>query len=129
MKISGYHHIGLYVRDSEKSRAFYEGLGGKVYHSFLSTTTGKNVYLIDLGGGAVIEVIPKGTGKAETDPHWVHATFKTEDPKAEYDAALKAGAASMQEPKEITLGTMIAVNAFVLGPDGEVIEFFKEISR
>jgi catechol 2,3-dioxygenase-like lactoylglutathione lyase family enzyme len=129
MKINGYHHIGLYVKDSEKSRAFYESLGGKVRHSFLSKTTGKNVYLIDLGGGAVIEVIPKGIGKAETDPHWVHAAFKTEDPGAEYDAALKAGATSMQEPKEITLGAMAATNAFVLGPDGEVIEFFKEMSR
>jgi lactoylglutathione lyase len=129
LKITGYHHIGLYVQDSEKSRVFYESFGGKVVHTFLSKTTGKNVYLLDVGQNAVIEIIPKGNGKEEKDPHWVHATFRTDDPKAAYETAIKAGAISQQEPKEITIGSMAAINAFVLGPDNEVIEFFKEIHK
>jgi lactoylglutathione lyase len=127
VKIEGYHHIGLLVQDSEKSRAFYEAFGGKVIHTFLSKTTGKNVYLLDVGGNAVIEIIPKGNGQEEKDPHWVHVAFRTDDPKAAYETALKAGAVSQQAPKEITLGTMTAVNAFILGLDNEVIEFFREI--
>jgi catechol 2,3-dioxygenase-like lactoylglutathione lyase family enzyme len=125
MNITGFHHVGLYVKDSERSRLFYEKLGGTVIHNFLSKSTGKNVYLVDLGG-AVLEIIPKGTGERETNPHWVHVTFRTEDPALEYRMAIDAGAASIQEPKEITLGSMKAFNSFVTGPDGEVIEFFKE---
>lgn len=127
MKIKGYHHIGLYAKDSEESRVFYEALGGRVCHSFLSESTGKNVYLIEMGGSAIIEVIPKGIDKAEQDPHWVHVAFKTEDSQAEYETAIKAGARSLQNPMKITLGTMTAANAFVLGPDGEIIEFFEEL--
>jgi lactoylglutathione lyase len=41
-----------------------------------------------------------------------------------YDLAVKAGAPSRTEPQDGMLGDMAICNAFVFGPDGEVVEFF-----
>jgi catechol 2,3-dioxygenase-like lactoylglutathione lyase family enzyme len=126
MKFNGYHHIGLYAQDLEKSLKFYtEGLGGKITFSFPMGNTGRTIYLVDLGGNAVVEIIPKGNGEAESNAHWAHIAVATDDARAAYEKARKAGALNQSEPQDIVLGTMAVVNAFVTGPDGEVIEFFQ----
>jgi lactoylglutathione lyase len=125
MQINGFHHIGLWVKDSEKSFNFYtKGLGGKVVHSFPTADTGQTVYLVDLGNNAVIEIIPRGNGEEESNAHWAHVAIRTDDVRAAYDLAIQAGAVSRTAPQDVTLGTMAAANAFVIGPDHEVIEFF-----
>ncbi len=126
MTFNGYHHIGLYAADWEKSLQFYaDGLGGKITFSFPMGDTGKTIYLVDLGGNAVVEIIPKGLGEAESNAHWAHIAITTDDARAAYEKALKAGAIKQSEPQDLLLGTMAVCNAFVLGPDGEVIEFFQ----
>ena len=126
MKFNGYHHIGLYVKDWEKSLKFYtEGLGGKVTFSFPMGDSGKTIYLVDLGGHAVVELIPRGNGEAEVNAHWAHIAVETDDARAAYHMAISAGAAKQSEPQDMMLGTMAVCNAFVTGPDGEVIEFFQ----
>jgi lactoylglutathione lyase len=126
MHINGFHHIGLWVNDSQKSLDFYtKGLGGKIVHSFPTADMPKTVYLVDLGNNAVVEIIPRGNGEEETNAHWAHVAIRTDDARASYETAIKAGAASRQEPKDMMLGTMAATNAFVYGPDREVIEFFQ----
>ncbi len=126
MKFNGYHHIGLYAQDWEKSLKFYtDGLGGEITFSFPMGNTGKTIYLVDLGGNAVVEIIPKGNGEAETNAHWAHIAVATDDARAAYEKARKAGALAQSEPQDLLLGTMAVCNAFVLGPDGEVIEFFQ----
>jgi catechol 2,3-dioxygenase-like lactoylglutathione lyase family enzyme len=126
MPFNGFHHIGLWVKDAQKSLDFYtKGLGGKVVFSFPMSDSDKTINLVDLGNNAVIEIIPRGKGEEETNAHWAHVAVRTDDAHAAYDKALKAGAASRSEPKDNTLGTMAVCNAFVLGPDHEVIEFFQ----
>ncbi|MDR3139492.1 MAG: VOC family protein [Treponema sp.] len=126
MLFDGYHHIGLFVQDSQKSLDFYtKGLGGKVSFSFPMGDSGKTIYLVDLGNNAVIEIIPRGSGEAEANARWAHIAIRTGDARAAYDLALKAGAVSRSEPRDAELGTMLVRNAFVLGPDHEVIEFFQ----
>ncbi len=126
MAFDGYHHIGLMVKDAEKSLNFYtEGLGGEVTFSFPMGDTGSTIYLVDLGGHAVVEIIPRGNGEAEANAHWAHIALNTADTRAAYALALAAGATSRSEPRDGKLGTMAVCNAFVLGPDGEVIEFFE----
>jgi len=125
MKINGYHHLGLGAKDAEKSLEFYKKLGGKVIHSFPMGDSGKTIYLVDMGGNAVVEIIPNGNGQEESNAHWIHAAFRTDDARAAYDLALKAGAVSRTEPKDVKLGSMPAIIAFVYGPDKEVIEFFQ----
>ena len=126
MQFNGYHHIGLWAQDAQKSLDFYtKGLGAKLNHSFPMGDSGKTIYLVDLGGNAVIEIIPNGKGQEEMNAHWVHVAVRTDDAKAAYEMALKAGAVSKSAPKDVSLGTMPACIAFVFGPDGEVIEFFQ----
>jgi trk system potassium uptake protein TrkA len=61
MSFQGYHHIGLIVDDAARSRRFYEELGGKITFSFPMGGSDKIIYLIDLGGNAVVEIIPRGS--------------------------------------------------------------------
>lgn len=126
MQFSGYHHIGLAVKNIEKSLKFYtEGLGGTISFSFPMGNTGKTIYLIDLGGHAVVELLPKGNDEAEANARWAHIALSTDDTHKAYEKALKAGAQKQTEPQDIVLGTMAVCNAFVTGPDGEAIEFFE----
>ena len=126
MQFNGYHHVGLFAKDARKSLDFYtRGLGGKETFSFPMGDSGKTIHLVDLGGNAVIEIIPRGTGEEEVNAHWAHLAVRTDDAKAAYETAVKAGAVSRSEPNEATLGTMKVCNAFVYGPDREVIEFFQ----
>ncbi|GHV65373.1 hypothetical protein AGMMS49587_19520 [Spirochaetia bacterium] len=126
MKFDGYHHIGLWVKDARKSFDFYtKGLGGKETFHFPMDGGDKIIHLVDLGGNAVVEIIPRGNGAEEQDAHWAHIALRTDDARAAYDLALKAGAVSRSAPQDMKLGTMPVTNAFVLGPDNEVIEFFQ----
>jgi catechol 2,3-dioxygenase-like lactoylglutathione lyase family enzyme len=122
----GYHHIGLVVDNAGRSLKFYtDGLGGKVTFSFPMGDSGKTVYLIDLGGNAVVEIIPRGQNGAEANARWAHIAVAASDARKAYDLALKAGAIPQSEPNDGNLGTMPVCTAFVKGPDGEVIEFFQ----
>jgi lactoylglutathione lyase len=126
MQFNGFHHIGLFVKDAQKSFDFYtQGLGAKVTFSFPMADSDKTIYLVDLGSNAVIEIIPRGNGEEESNAHWAHVAVRTDDARAAYDKAVKAGAVSRSEPNEVKLGTMAVCNAFVYGPDREVIEFFQ----
>jgi lactoylglutathione lyase len=126
MQFDGYHHIGLWVKDAQKSLDFYtKGLGGKVTRSFPMQDSDKTIYLVDLGNNAVIEIIPRGNGEEEANARWAHLAVRTGDARAAYDLALKAGAASRNEPSDKMLGSMDICNAFVYGPDQEIIEFFQ----
>ena len=126
MQFNGYHHAGLYAKDAQKSLNFYtKGLGGKMIFSFPMADSDKTIYLVDLGNNAVIEIVPKGNGEEEANAHWAHMAIRTDDARAAYDMAIKAGAVSRNEPKETKLGTMNVCHSFVYGPDREVIEFFQ----
>lgn len=126
MSINGYHHIGLWVKDADKSLKFYtEGLGGKVVFSFPMGDSGKTIFLVDLGGNAVVEIIPRGNGEPEANARWAHIALSSDDVRKDYARAIKAGAVSQSEPWDGKLGTMAIANAFVVGPDGEIIEYFQ----
>ena len=125
MKFNGYHHIGLFVQDSEKSLEFYKKLGGVETHSFTMGDPDKKIYLVDLGGHAVIEIIPQGSGEDEANARFAHVALDTCDAKAAYEHALQIGAESRTEPTDVNLGTLAARIAFVYGPDREVVEFFE----
>ena len=130
MQFNGIHHIGLLVKDIQKSLDFYtKGLGGKVIYSFPMSNNDKTIYLVDLGGNSVVEIIPRGNGEEEANAHWAHLALRTDDARAAYEQAIKAGAVSRSEPKENNLGTMKVIAPFVYGPDREVIEFFQIMDK
>ncbi|MDR0721616.1 MAG: VOC family protein [Treponema sp.] len=126
MKFDGFHHIGLWVKNAEQSLNFYtNGLGGKQIFSFPLGDGEKTIYLVDLGNNAVVEIIPQGTDEAERQARWAHVAIRTDDTRAAYERALKAGAESSIAPQDLNLGTLPVCNAFVRGPDHELIEFFQ----
>ena len=126
MQINGYHHIGLIVEDVERSLKFYvDGLGGKEIFSFPMGSTGKTIHMVDLGGNAVVEILPRGTEEAEANARWAHICLATDDTRNAYAQALEAGAISRTEPRDGSHGERGMCNAFVFGPDNEIIEFYQ----
>lgn len=126
MAFHGYHHIGLKVRDMDKSLRFYtEGLGGKVTCQFPMGSTGLTIYMVDLGENSVVELLPNGPEEAESNARWAHIALATDDARGAYDMAMAAGAVTRSAPQDMTLGDMDVCNAFVFGPDEEIIEFFE----
>jgi lactoylglutathione lyase len=126
MAFNGYHHIGLSTDNPERSLWFYTvGLGGKQVGHFPMGSSGKTIHLVDLGGNAVVEILPLGNEGPEASARWAHIALATDNAREAYALALRAGALSRSEPADVTLGEMAVCNAFVYGPDGEVIEFFQ----
>ena len=125
MSINGYHHVGLIVKDMQKSLKFYEeGFGGKIVSSF-SVEEGKEIFLVDLGNGAVAELIPRGSGEGETNARWAHIALKTDSLDDDLKKAVSAGARLRSEPRIISVSGTDAKTAFIFGPDDEVIELFQ----
>jgi hypothetical protein len=64
---------------------------------------------------------------------WLHFAMHADDVDAAYAAAITAGAKPLIEPKEVPLDSrpykMTLRIAFVIGLDGEQLEFFKIVSK
>jgi len=130
MKYNGFHHIGLKTKDAEKSLDFYTRvLGGKETMRFPMPGSDKTIYMVDLGNNAVVEIIPRGTEEEEANARWAHIALRTDDARAAYEAAIKNGAVSQSEPKELDIGIMTICIAFVYGPDREIVEFFQIVKE
>ena len=59
---------------------------------------------------------------------WGHLALCTDDVPGAFDTAVRAGAKVKSKPNNVALGTVPPTPlqvAFVYGPDGEEIEFFK----
>lgn len=120
---TGYHHIGLASDDTAKSLKFYtEVLGGNMTNAF--PIRGGEGYLVDMGGGAVVEILPFGEGGTEAHANWAHIALETDDVQNAYNVALAGGARPKSEPSKGQLGDMPITCAFVYGPDNEEVEFF-----
>jgi catechol 2,3-dioxygenase-like lactoylglutathione lyase family enzyme len=129
MAITGFHHMGLYVADMARSLAFYRNaLGGREVRRF-PIGEGSDIVLLDLGGGAVIELIPVSAdaGAADVKSGWAHIALLSDDPRAAFDAAVAAGAEVWMAPAELELGGVKTLLAYVFGPDHEILEFYLEL--
>ena len=127
-------HIALKASDFEKSVKFYTDLGMEPYLSWGEGE--KRVQMLKFGGGAgILELFAGGIKSDITNEanagKYIHFAYAVEDVEAAYNTALDAGALSKVAPKIAypdTKPEKVALNvAFVYGPDGEELEFFKEI--
>lgn len=122
----GFHHIGLAVSNTERSVAFYTAIGGKVTCKFPFGDA--MIYMIDLGGGAVLEIIPfLKDDSAQQSPRFAHIALECDDVPAAFKRLVDAGAKVKSEPGDLILAAeppINACNAFLIGPDGEDIELF-----
>ena len=126
----GLHHIALATADFDRTLEFYtDGLGCQLARIW-GEGSGRAA-MLDIGNGVLIEVFANGTPDPAQNEKWVHIAFKTSNPDQAYANAIKAGAASHMEPKDMTIQSdppMDVRIAFVKGPSGEIIEFFQEKS-
>jgi lactoylglutathione lyase len=72
------NHIGIYVKDLEKSLAFYDELFGfKVVNSFISGEA--KISMIDIGGGVLELVQRPGSPTTPPDGNWCHMAIHDPD--------------------------------------------------
>ena len=127
--VKGFHHVALKASDFDRSVAFYKALGltervrwGEGDH---------RAVMLDMGDGGCIEIFAGGEDRARTDERFLHLAFRVDDVDFAFNTATAAGATVKYEPYEACPdGAVPAIRmriAFVYGPDGELLEFFKEI--
>jgi len=126
---AGSHHLAVAAADFDKSMKFYtEGLGMKVAASW-GEDKGRAA-MLDIGDGSHIELFANGSEEESKNERFVHFAIRTLDPDAAYENALAAGAKVKSPPKTLNIPCdppMPVRIAFVFGPDGEVLEFFKNL--
>ena len=134
----GFHHVALRVYDFDASMKFYiEGLGFK--HAYGWGADGRangepdsRAAMLDTGDGNYLEVFAGGTrkpGEPAPDGPFFHIAFRTTDTVAALERARAAGGVVTVEPKRVVpphaeQPAKTFHIAFVLGPDGESVEFF-----
>lgn len=129
IKGMGFHHIALKCKDIEKSLAMYRALGMKEIVRWGEGE--KLVVMLDVGDGGRIELFANGSDEYSVNGKWQHFAMCVDDVDAAYATARAAGFGEHTAPKVVALPSSpapISINiAFVVGPDGEEVEFFKEV--
>ncbi len=129
IKGAGSHHIALMASDFEKSLAFYKALGFKEVARWGDEI--KTIAMLDIGDGSRIELFSNGGDEYSVAGKWAHFAVKVDDVEEAFDIAVKAGGVPKIYPKVVPLDSSpykMSINiAFVYGPSGEELEFFKEL--
>lgn len=125
----GFHHIALKAANFEESYKFYtEGLGMTPLAGW-GEGDGR-IQMLDIGDSAILELFAGGSEKAEVG-RYIHLAFRCDDVDAAFATAVKAGAKVKTEPFTVPVNAqpkpMTLRVAFVFGPSGEELEFFKVV--
>ena len=133
----GYAHMAIAAKDFDKSMTFYKALGMKVYTQWGEGDS--RIALLDTGNGDLIELFAKpdlNTDKVATTADgnpFLHFAFSAQNVDEAYRIALEAGATPLKPPAELPLKAhpicLTLRSAFVKGPSGEELEFFKTVVK
>ena len=131
MKTSpGFHHVALRVRDFEATLRLYQDGFGFV-RRFGWGEGDRQAAMLDTGDGNYLEVFAgskRPPGEDAPEGALLHLALRTADVDAAYARAVAAGARSQSAPQDVVIDGEFPVPtrlAFVIGLDGEVIEFFQ----
>lgn len=129
IKGMGVHHIALRSTDFDKSLAFYKSLG---LTERVGWGEGENrASMLDFGDGNCLELFGNGEKCENTDKRFYHIALRVDNVDSAFEIALASGATPKNEPMNVSpenASKPFSMRiAFVYGPDGEIIEFFKEI--
>ena len=123
------HHIALMATDFEKSLAFYKALGFKEIVRWGDAI--KTIAMLDIGDGSRIELFSNGGDEYPACGKWAHVAVRVDNVEEAFNIAVKAGGVPKIYPKVVPLESTpykMSINiAFVYGPSGEELEFFKEL--
>ena len=133
----GYAHMAIAAKDFDKSLTFYKALGMKVYTQWGEGDS--RIALLDTGNGDLVELFAQpdlNTDKMATPADgnpFLHFAFSAQNVDEAYRIALAAGATPVTPPTEMSLRSHpVALTlriAFVKGPSGEELEFFKTVIK
>ncbi len=129
----GMDHVGIRAADLQSSVNFYRqmliGVGTSIADS------GSDVGRVDLvrvgPESGMVELFEHARGQAPegaNDVGIIHFAVGVPDVDAAYERAIAAGARPMEGPRSVVLalqGGAVVRAAFVMGPDGEVIELIE----
>ena len=129
IKGMGFHHIALKAADIEKSSRFYEALGMTFV---VGWGEGENeIRMFDFGDGGRLELFANGGDDDAVNGKFAHLALCVDNVEEAYEIALAAGGEPHIAPKVVPLDShpeKISINlAFVKGPDGEEVEFFRQL--
>lgn len=129
IKGMGFHHIALRCADIEKSLTMYKALGMK---EEVRWGEGERlIVMLDIGDGGHIEMFANGSDEYAVKGKWNHFAMHVDNVDDAYRIALAAGFQPLTPPKFAPLNSTpekITLNvAFVTGPDGEEVEFFRVV--
>lgn len=128
----GIHHIALRASDLERAIHFYtQALGFRVIARWLEGS--ETIAMLDTGNGTILEIFHGGSSGEhnwdKTAGAMFHLAFAVEDVDTAFYRTLQHGATSKIPPQDVELPGQPKVlhihNAFVYGPDKEVLEFFR----
>jgi len=118
----GIHHVALRVDDLNRAIAFYtEGLGLKV------RVTWPGAALLQADDGSHLELFDGGEHLESVRNGYYHLAYRVENVTDAMNRAVEYGAKLTMPVKQVKLDTLPIECAFVEGPSGESIEFFKEL--
>ena len=130
IKGMSFQHIALKCSDIEKSLKMYKALG---LTEVCRWGEGKGlIVMLDIGDGGRIELFANGNDDYKVMGKWAHFAVNVDDVDCAYKTALDAGFEPLTPPKTEPLDAKpekFSINiAFVKGPDGEELEFFKTVA-
>lgn len=125
----GFHHIALKCKDIEKSLTMYRALGMTEVVRWGEGE--KLIVMLDVGDGGRIELFANGSDEFSENGKWQHFALCVDDVDAAFERAIAAGFEPHILPKVVPLASTpagLTINvAFVKGPDGEQLEFFRQL--
>ena len=130
IKGAGFHHVALRTSFLDKSVAFYKALG---MTEIVRWGEGElEIVMLDIGDGGRLELFANRGIDYPAEGRWQHFAISADDVEAAYSLALSLGAKPCIAPKIVDLDDArpapISIQvAFVEGPDGEQVEFFKQV--
>lgn len=125
MKIIGFNHFQLDSKDVERTKAFYEALGGKVIR-VMEREGGWKGYHVQLADNCVIEIQPPRLPELGGGfDGWDHIALHVDSCQEACDAVVAAGGWIEKPPSDNMLCGKPIINAVTFGLDGEKIEMIQ----
>lgn len=127
--LMNFEHVGMTVSDLDRTIRFYCDLIGMRLVVRRGTNGGGEVAFLEAPGGAQLEMIrPPGDVARPARPisnaevGIRHITFNFDDVDRTYGRLLAAGVTVIERPRDAIHKDMLSRVAFVLDPDGIVVE-------